>query len=119
MFLDVIGLFISILAICSMIALIGLKKRLDEQTVVLKKILNAIKPIDEVNLMAKHRIIKKGDKYVFEGALYSSLGEAVAKSEQKLMVKYGIVEQGGIFFFIGKSYVTLSDAIAIAESGSH
>lgn len=124
MFLDVIGIFISILAICSMVAVIGLKKRLDEQTVVLKKILNAIQPIDdplkhasnkEEQQLKKHEITKEGDKYIFDGESYADLKAAEAKAEEKLMEKYGITKAEDKFKFKEYSYAKLSDAVAYAE----
>ena len=39
-----VEILVSVLALCLMVAILGLKMRLDEQTALLKKILTAVKP---------------------------------------------------------------------------
>lgn len=123
--LDPIGnffaLLITILAICSMFAVIGLKKRLDEQTRILVNILQVISPVvntaksSDLRQAAKYGIAKDGENYLLDGESYLSLDEAVSKSEEKKMVKYGITKEGDKYKFSSYTYGKLSDAIAYAE----
>lgn len=75
------GFLISILAICSMFAVIGIKKRLDEQTIVSKKMLAAIESLIpasiEEQLMKRYGITKEGNGYCFLDISYTELSEAV------------------------------------------
>ena len=116
--------FISILAICSMLAVIGIKGKLDEQTTVLLNILKAINapntPLEsastsEAQQLKKSEITKEGDHYLFDGNSYANLGDATAKVEERLKEKYGIAQEGDRYWFRGYSYAKLTDAIAYAE----
>ncbi len=75
------GFLISILAIFSMFAVIGIKKRLDGQTIVLKKMLAAIENLIpasiEEQLMKRYGITKERKKYRFLEISYTELSEAV------------------------------------------
>ena len=64
-----------------MFAVIGIKKRLDEQTIVLKKMLAAIESLIpatiEKQLMKRYEITKEGKNYQFLDISYTELSEAV------------------------------------------
>ena len=64
-----------------MFAVIGIKKRLDEQTIVLKKMLAAIESLIpatiEEQLMKRYEITKEGKNYQFLDISYTELSEAV------------------------------------------
>lgn len=92
------ALLISILAICSMFAVIGIKKRLDEQTRVLEKMLGAISKKNEASHVAPHGPIP-----------------SVSTSEEQLMTKYGITMAGEEYCFKGLYYPTLDRAVAYAK----
>lgn len=78
---------------------IEIKKRLDEQTIVLEKILATIEKTNQESFTETN----------------DNPPVSISTDEERLMRRHGITKQGKKYYFSSYSYETLSDAIAYAE----